>query len=1038
MSKNITNNGKKGGWLKGKPHYDKNGNSVGGIKAIVTDAGNKPVELEGGEVIINKEASKKHWKELSRINQSAGNGVPIEPPYGADEDPSEYKDGGNIIEFNPNHVPSKYIISYALNIKTKYPKVWDLGGNIFGNTAFENLERVSKRGHWLDSEEWMYIKWRSYVARHIHDFRIEGVIAMLKWTDKVEKGWSYMKDLIEQEIAKKYPKKEGWKHKMKQGGELSKGIKTEFEHKKTIEKIAKQDLTPKQGATLIAKDHLKESKKYYSELEKMESKFNKGGITGDVFSIKDPEQFKQIITLYNKFSEKFNVDNYFLNDNSVVFLRKVKFTATELKEMSIYMSDLSKNKNFTIISDKQADISNGYFKFFLKERVKYAQGGLIAPNGKKSNLTPEQYKLVRTPAFKKWFGDWENDPESASKVVDENGEPLIMYSGSPYKFTIFKTDEIESDRDDRDFKSRFWFIVDKSLAEIYSRKKTGQIENVYEVFLNIRNPKHDFNLYVDDNEDGSVEFSNKKIWVAIATSSNQIKLADGTNTTFDSNNPDIRYKEGGLMENEPPADFENVLWDELADRYKEGGNVVTYKQKYNKKYGYDLDESHSLEEIAKDTNISLKVLQQIYNKGVGAYNTNPESVRPNVKSSEQWAMARVYSAVMGGKTAKIDHVELKMKNGGNINMKAEDLKIGDIGTLKGRTDRKVKIVRISAKIVTFIDILDNKEKGIYTEDFIKKYTPNVLQAKQPNVKATQKSYDNLIGFTLVRDDQGDIEKYKINKIGYSLAEYYLEISFIDAPSTIRPFYLREKEIEDLSNGKFFMLDKISFFIEELYYPKTKASVSDDKPVLKSNTAIGYNLVRNGIEYKINKVTYTGSTNLFEINAEFKNENYNFLFNPEQWNALLKGDKALNFYIKERYNPVSLTGLPQIGYTIIDNVGEEYKIEKVEFSNNIVYVTLKDKLGIFQEQAYKSETWFDLLAGKKVSEGEYIKELQKTSIAAVVKGPKTTKKPFDASLNYEELLQNFLSEEAVSFMKVEDSKMEIDIVSNFEMMLDNWK
>jgi hypothetical protein len=54
----VTNDGKKGGWLVGKRHNDKNGNPIGGIKAIVTDAGNRPVELEGGEVIINREASK--------------------------------------------------------------------------------------------------------------------------------------------------------------------------------------------------------------------------------------------------------------------------------------------------------------------------------------------------------------------------------------------------------------------------------------------------------------------------------------------------------------------------------------------------------------------------------------------------------------------------------------------------------------------------------------------------------------------------------------------------------------------------------------------------------------------------------------------------------------------------------------------------------------------------------------------------------------------------------------------------------------------
>ena len=47
--------------------------------------------------------------------------------------------------------------------------------------------------------------------------------------------------------------------------------------------------------------------------------------------------------------------------------------------------------------------------------VKYAEGGLIAPNGNPSNLTSEQYKLVRTPEFKEWFGDWENIPNQQVK-----------------------------------------------------------------------------------------------------------------------------------------------------------------------------------------------------------------------------------------------------------------------------------------------------------------------------------------------------------------------------------------------------------------------------------------------------------------------------------------------------------------------------------------------------------------------------------------------------------------------------------------------
>ncbi len=51
---------------------------------------------------------------------------------------------------------------------------------------------------------------------------------------------------------------------------------------------------------------------------------------------------------------------------------------------------------------------------------------MLAPNGKKSNLNERQWAQVRTKAFKNWFGDWENDPENSSKVVDENGEPQVV------------------------------------------------------------------------------------------------------------------------------------------------------------------------------------------------------------------------------------------------------------------------------------------------------------------------------------------------------------------------------------------------------------------------------------------------------------------------------------------------------------------------------------------------------------------------------------------------------------------------------------
>lgn len=49
-----------------------------------------------------------------------------------------------------------------------------------------------------------------------------------------------------------------------------------------------------------------------------------------------------------------------------------------------------------------------------------AQGRLLAPNGKPSKLSERQWKFVRTPDFKKRFGDWETTPVAG---LDENGEP---------------------------------------------------------------------------------------------------------------------------------------------------------------------------------------------------------------------------------------------------------------------------------------------------------------------------------------------------------------------------------------------------------------------------------------------------------------------------------------------------------------------------------------------------------------------------------------------------------------------------------------
>jgi len=85
----------------------------------------------------------------------------------------------------------------------------------------------------------------------------------------------------------------------------------------------------------------------------------------------------------------------------------------------------------------------------------------------------------------------------------------------------------------------------------------------------------------------------------------------------------------------------------------------TYKNQFNKKYGFEKDKSHSIKEIAKFSKIKYTNALKIVQKGKAAYFNNPQSVRKNVKSPTQWGIARLYSAVMGGKAARVDKDLLK-------------------------------------------------------------------------------------------------------------------------------------------------------------------------------------------------------------------------------------------------------------------------------------------------------------------------------------------------------------------------------------------
>ena len=181
-------------------------------------------------------------------------------------------------------------------------------------------------------------------------------------------------------------------------------------------------------------------------------------------------------------------------------------------------------------------------KSLIRETAQADGTYLKAPNGQPSKLTADQWETVRTRQFKEWFGDWENDPDNASKVVDENGEPLVVYHGTDSLFNTF-------------LKSRrgIWFTPNFDRAKSYATARTGDrnMDVVVPAFLNLKNP--DSKEYDDDfipfnkrGHDGWISRFNApgedgSIFTVVVANPNQIKSATENIGAFDPANPDIRF-----------------------------------------------------------------------------------------------------------------------------------------------------------------------------------------------------------------------------------------------------------------------------------------------------------------------------------------------------------------------------------------------------------------------------------------------------------------------------------------------------------------
>jgi hypothetical protein len=278
--------------------------------------------------------------------------------------------------------------------------------------------------------------------------------------------------------------------------------------------------------------------------------------------------------------------------------------ATGLVNEAIAQFNAGENSVF-YVKKEAANLLGAGVQFPEQLKAAASSDGIVREFDSKINMSVEN--VTQSQQFKRWFGDWQNHPERASKVVNADGTPKVVYHGTSERngsFTVFDESKAVK-RGGLGFKAlgkgNYFTATHLTGNERYGSR-------VIEAYLNIRNPldveagttfrdtaaeiigesAHEMSydeLQAEMRErgyDGVIQ-RNKAgdINIAVAFDSNQIKSATDNIGMFDKTNPDIRYssQDGRYRDlmGEKPAQYvrrlESRMVNELAENLSVPGQA---------------------------------------------------------------------------------------------------------------------------------------------------------------------------------------------------------------------------------------------------------------------------------------------------------------------------------------------------------------------------------------------------------------------------------------------------------------------------------
>ncbi len=184
-------------------------------------------------------------------------------------------------------------------------------------------------------------------------------------------------------------------------------------------------------------------------------------------------------------------------------------------------------------------------------KIELLAGTLVGANGSNPNTNNSISAANLLKGVEKSYESGKYLLDDYSKVVDENGEPMVVYHGSDWN----PADEEPGNAVFMKDRRGIWFTGDIKRAQRFAAARTEDGRGIVSaVFLNIRKPsdreypagnQDDWRLYYELGYDGWLSWDGKKLFTAVVKSPSQIKSATDNTGEFSAEEGDIRFRAEG-------------------------------------------------------------------------------------------------------------------------------------------------------------------------------------------------------------------------------------------------------------------------------------------------------------------------------------------------------------------------------------------------------------------------------------------------------------------------------------------------------------